>query len=204
MRALSVSERTKLLLAQELKRQLRTTYLSRIKVRELCRACGVDRRTFYYHFRDVYDLTAWVFNQAVDECLPGLNGNPGVPGLEEALARLQRDADFYRRALAEDAQNALWRHIYAHDVQGYVDALKRELGVDALSQEDMFAIRHYSFGCLGMIRTWLYNDCSPTPREMAALLCSVMPPAMQRLYDEIARDREVGAAGVIRIQKTGD
>lgn len=200
---MSVSDRTKLLLAKELKQKLKTTLLSRIKVRELCTACDVDRRTFYYHFKDIYDLTAWVFNQAVDDWLPGPNGNPGVAGLEQALRNLQKDADFYRRALAEDAQNALGRHIYVHDVQGYVEALKREMGVTTLSEQDMFEIRYYSFGCLGMIRTWLYNYCNPSPEEMAALLCSVMPSAMCWLYFKAHFDGASGGDSGGKEEKAG-
>ncbi len=179
---MKLSDRTKHLLAEELKRRSRNTPLRKIKVSELCEACDIDRRTFYYHFKDIYDLTAWVFNQAVDECMPGKKGNPGIQGYEKALIRLQKDADFYRRALAEDSQNSLGRHILRHDFRIYEDEMKRSMGVDNLSEKDIFEIRYHCYGCLGMIRRWLFSDCAPTPKKMAALLFASMPPALLKLY----------------------
>ena len=176
------SDKTKLLLAGALKSRSRTMPLRKITVRELCEDCGLDRRTFYYHFRDIYDLTAWVFNQAIDDCLPGANGNPGFSGLEEALVRLARDAVFYRRALAEDSQNALGRHILNHDIQRYDAALRRFLGTEELDPQVFFAVRYHCFGTLGTVRRWLFDGCTPPPAQMTALLTSAMPPILHKLY----------------------
>ena len=178
------SEKTKTLLANELKRKAHTLPLSKIRVVDLCAACGIDRRTFYYHFRDVYDLTAWTFNHAVDEFHPGIDIVPGTKGIEIILTKLREDAVFYRCALSEDSQNALGRHMLAHDIQIYENALKNRFSLETLSEEDAFAIRHYCFGCLGMIRRWLFNDCTPPPAKMASLLISVMPPAIQNIFQK--------------------
>lgn len=177
-----MAERTKFLLAEELKRRSKMSPLSRIKVSELCEACGVDRRTFYYHFKDVYDLTAWIYNQTVDELLPGKDGNPGIQGYEKALGRLQKDNYFYRRALDEDSQNSLGRHILLHNFMIYAEAVKSHSGGDSLSEKDEFEIRYHCYGSLGMIRRWLFTGCTPPPKKMAALLVASMPPVLQQLY----------------------
>lgn len=178
-----LADRTKALLAEELKRRTKKTPLNKIKVRELCEACGIDRRTFYYHFRDIYDLTAWIFNQAVDEYLAGRNGNTAVQSYEKIFSRLQKDDHFYRRALAEDSQNSLGRHILYHSFSICEEEMKRRLGTNALSEKDIFELRYHCYGCLGMIRTWFFFDCRPGPKQMAVLLAAAMPPAPLKLYD---------------------
>ena len=178
-----LAERTKLLLAEELKRRSKKTPLNKIKVRELCEACDIDRRTFYYHFRDIYDLTAWIFNQAVDQCLAGRDGTPAVQGYEKALIRLQKDDYFYRCALAEDSQNSLGRHILYHGIRIYDEELKRRLGVDTLSEKESFDVRYHCYGSLGMIRNWFFSDCKPGLKQMASLLAAAMPPSLLILYD---------------------
>jgi AcrR family transcriptional regulator len=35
--------------------------LDKITVKEVVQRCGVNRQTFYYHFRDIYDLLDWMF-----------------------------------------------------------------------------------------------------------------------------------------------
>lgn len=36
-----------------------------IKVTELSAAAGIDRQTFYHHFRDIYDLAAFAYDRAL-------------------------------------------------------------------------------------------------------------------------------------------
>ena len=58
---------TKKQLADSLKAAMQEKPFSRITVSEIIHACGVNRKTFYYHFTDIYDLLQWMFRQeAVD------------------------------------------------------------------------------------------------------------------------------------------
>lgn len=34
---------------------------SKISVGDICEDCGMNRKSFYYHFRDKYDLVNWIF-----------------------------------------------------------------------------------------------------------------------------------------------
>ena len=54
---------TKRLLAQSLKTAMAHKPFSKITVSELIRDCGVNRKTFYYHFQDIYDLLKWVLEE---------------------------------------------------------------------------------------------------------------------------------------------
>lgn len=47
--------------ADVLKKMMETVPLDEISVVALSKKCGVSRKTFYYHFRDVYDLLTLVF-----------------------------------------------------------------------------------------------------------------------------------------------
>lgn len=46
---------------------METTPLHRIRVTRLCAACGVNRSTFYDHFRDVYDVANTLERQLLRE-----------------------------------------------------------------------------------------------------------------------------------------
>lgn len=197
------SEKTKLLLAEKLKQQSKTARFSRITVGELCAACDLDRRTFYNHFRDIYDLAAWTFERSIADCLPEPGALPDVHVIEEALLRLKRDACFYRCALAEDSQNALGRHILTHSVQFYQTSLMRFLETDALCEEDHFAIGYHCFGALGMIRRWLHCDCKPDPKQMTKLFLATMPPVLQQLFGAAADSVPGGPSPQIRRTAAG-
>ena len=42
--------------------------LSKITISNITEECGVNRQTFYYHFKDIYDLLEWIFtNEVIEE-----------------------------------------------------------------------------------------------------------------------------------------
>lgn len=51
------SNKIKFKLANTLKRLCKKRSLSKISVTDLCKACEINRSTFYYHFLDMEDLT---------------------------------------------------------------------------------------------------------------------------------------------------
>ncbi len=61
------SLRTKKALCDALKELLRHKAFSKITVSELIKACDVNRKTFYYHFEDIYGLLKWMIEQEAIE-----------------------------------------------------------------------------------------------------------------------------------------
>ena len=57
------SQQTKQELSLALKKLMESKPISRITIRELVEMCGVNRKTFYYHFEDIYDLLKWTLEQ---------------------------------------------------------------------------------------------------------------------------------------------
>jgi len=63
-----MSELTKKALAVSLKKLLSKKELSKITISNITDECGVNRQTFYYHFKDIYDLLEWIYkNEVIDE-----------------------------------------------------------------------------------------------------------------------------------------
>ena len=54
---------TKLAFADALRECMKNKPLSKITVSELINICDVNRKTFYYHFSDIYDLLKWMLEQ---------------------------------------------------------------------------------------------------------------------------------------------
>ena len=198
---MTASDRTKQLLANGLKELMAATPMSRIRVKELCERCGVDRRTFYYHFRDVYDLAAWIFDQTVDMYIPFLDEADTIRGVEIGLRKLREDEVFYRRALSEDSQNALGRHMLNHMVERYMAALRQVKGREELTEEEAFSIGYHCFGCLGMVRRWLFQDKGLSPAELADLFQTSMPPVLRGMY---GFDKEKGPHPSSSLRETPD
>lgn len=54
---------TKKMLAASLRDFMEKKPLSKITVSEIIADCGVNRKTFYYHFEDIYTLLKWMLEQ---------------------------------------------------------------------------------------------------------------------------------------------
>jgi len=66
------ASQTKQQLANSLKELMCHTPFNKITVQTLTNCCGLNRQTFYYHFKDMYELLSWIynneiFNETVDE-----------------------------------------------------------------------------------------------------------------------------------------
>lgn len=67
MRNEDISLDTKKSLAAALKEAMRHKAFSKITVKEIIQAAGVNRNTFYYHFDDIYALLRWMFTEEAIE-----------------------------------------------------------------------------------------------------------------------------------------
>lgn len=60
---------TKKALSASLKKFMEQKALSKITVSEIIADCHVNRKTFYYHFADIYDLLKWTLEQETVEVI---------------------------------------------------------------------------------------------------------------------------------------
>ena len=62
-----ISLQTKQKLATSLKKFMTLKSLNKITVTDIIKDCNVNRKTFYYHFEDIYDLLKWILEQEAVE-----------------------------------------------------------------------------------------------------------------------------------------
>ena len=77
-----MSIRTKKALATALKKTMEKKTLSKITVSELVQECDVNRKTFYYHFQDIYGLLKWMLEEEAIEVVKNFDL---VVNTEEAI-----------------------------------------------------------------------------------------------------------------------
>ena len=172
---------TKRMFADELEAMMEGMPLSKVRIRDLCVRCGVERCTFYYHFKDKFDLVAWMLDQ------DNLRAEEGVrrytcEHFAEGLRIIWERRAFYRRAFEEDSQNSIYRHHLEYCIRENEVLLKRHLGVKTLSREASFEALFFSLGSAGCIGPWLRGEIKATPTQLAESLFECMPPMLGRAY----------------------
>ena len=56
------SNLTKRAFARAMKALMSEKPFEKISVGDICERCDMNRKSFYYHFRDKYDLVNWIFD----------------------------------------------------------------------------------------------------------------------------------------------
>lgn len=97
-----MAEITKRWIAQTIRELMKHKSIEKIRVTEICRAAEIERPTFYYHFKDKYDLVAWMFY--TDAYGTDITS---VPSSAAGMNKMKQEILFYKRAYEDSSQNAL-------------------------------------------------------------------------------------------------
>ncbi len=89
-----------------MKRLMRHRPFEKISVSDICSDCGINRKSFYYHFRDKYDLVNWIFYVGFVGGLKPEDYESGWDCLRDVLEYFYSEKDFYRAALRIEGQNS--------------------------------------------------------------------------------------------------
>lgn len=165
-----MAERTKIWIADNMKKLMAVKPIDKIRVTEICELAEITKPTFYYHFRDKYDLVAWIFFYS--------HFNVDVLSLESAaqsMNQVRSDFIFYKRAFEDSSQNALWQYMVNYFTDRYEQEAKRILDADVLDAETHFSIRLYCHGAVGMTREWLLTDNITQAETIVRMMFASMP-----------------------------
>lgn len=100
------SNLTKNALAESMKKMMRQKPFEKISVSDICTDCGINRKSFYYHFKDKYDLVNWIFYVGFIGEMDLEKYKTGWDWMQDICRFFYREKEFYREALKIDGQNS--------------------------------------------------------------------------------------------------
>ncbi len=151
---------TKNALALALKHLMKTQGFEKISVSEICKECDMNRKSFYYHFRDKYDLVNWIFYVDFLGKLQIASYKDGWDALKDLCERFYDDRDFYLEALKIEGQNSF--HDYVIDTLRPLIAYFTEDLFQEGPEQDFFYV-FFADAFLHSIMRWLQDDIGMKP-----------------------------------------
>lgn len=165
---------TKRLLQEGLLRLLDQKELSKINVTELCRESGINRATFYKHYGCPEDVLVAVKEQFFQELLEsqqqGHNENTPVAYFDafgRTCAYIYENREFAIHIIKNlnfDISDILKK--LSHEQNGIYEYLERTFD----SEDAELASTFIGYGMYSIVRSWLLEDISKTPKEMEAII----------------------------------
>ena len=169
-----MAEITKLWIADKMRELMKYKSIDKIRVTEICKAADIERPTFYYHFKDKYDLVAWMFYHSAYQ-----TDVVSVESAAKSMNKMKQDIIFYKRAYEDASQNALWRYMVEYFVARYAALAKEKLGVNTLDTQTAFSIRLYCMGAVGMTREWVLDDNITSAETVVRMMFASMPESLR-------------------------
>lgn len=172
------SNLTKRALAAAMKELMEQMPFSKISVSNIAEQCGMNRKSFYYHFKDKYDLVNWIFDMEYLQ----LSSRQDYAGILDFLTELcsffYENRSFYRRALRIEGQNSFLEHfkeVLEPSIKYFLASSLEE------AKYQQFCINFYADAFIAAFVRWLSDkDCVP-PQEFVRMLKVSIYAAVKRV-----------------------
>lgn len=179
---------TKKLFAQALKSIVIQKSFSKVTVSELIRECKVNRKTFYYHFTDVYDLLKWTLEQ---EAIDVVKKFDLIVEYEEVILfvidYIEKNHKFLNNIYDSLGRDQLKRFFYT-DFVGIIESLikraEKETDLKLPSHFKAFLAAFYTEATAGIIVEWITHQEQQSKEELityiSVIFRSALPAAIKQ------------------------
>ena len=175
------TSQTKAKLADSLKDLMKKTPFRKITIQNVTDHCGLNRQTFYYHFKDMYDLLRWIYQNEIFRDF-GLDRN-WKSTLLTTLKYAKKNKIFLRNTVRSLRKESIERFLYPFVFKWSSRIFDEACSGLYIRQEDRnFLVKFFSHAFLDAILIWVGNGM---PESESHLLQRVtMIRDMVRLYEQ--------------------
>lgn len=168
---MSTSKFTKYMIAQGMKALLEKNSFEDISVGDIAKQCHISRNTFYYHFKDKYDIISWIFYSEITPIIGETSIDNWTDGLLSLCKYMQQNKNFYIKVLQVRGQNSFTEGLiefYSNLVENLLLEAKAE---QIISQNQIQVLSHfYAFGLTGVLMNWAKNGMEGDPEPVVTML----------------------------------
>ena len=186
-----MSEITKRALEASLKKLLAEKPLHKITVSDIAAECGINRMTFYYHFKDIYDLVEWSCEEDARKALEGKKTyDTWQQGFLQIFEAVQENKVFiqnvYRSVSREQVENYLYKLTY----QLLIDVVHEQAEGMSVREEDQdFIATVYKYAFVGLMHDWIKTDMKADPALIVDRLATVIHGSIASALGRLRTDK---------------
>ncbi len=186
-----MSQMTKRALAASLKKLLNQKPLNKITINDIAEDCGISRMTFYYHFKDIYDLVEWV---CVEDAAKILEGKKSYDTWQEGFLNI------FQAVLANKpfVMN-VYRCVSRERIEQYLNPLIRQLILDVVEEKSAgmaldegdkrFIAGFYEYAFVGVMLEWIGGNMKEEPAVIVERVSRLIHGNIVRALNEFRLDK---------------
>lgn len=171
-----MSQITKYALANSLKKQLASKPLDKITINDITDDCGINRMTFYYHFKDIYDLLEWYFLVEGEKILKDKKSYfTWQEGFLALLVNMKENKSFIINVYHSIRKEYLENYIYNWTYSLLYDVIVEQSATMTIKDEDKkFVANFYKYAFAGLVFDWVKTNMREEPEELINKLSTLM------------------------------
>ena len=163
-----MSDLTKKALENSLKKLLKQKPLSKITIQELTDDCKLNRMTFYYHFKDIYDLVEWC---CIEDAKKYLEQKNSYAIWKDSFLRifkgLKEDKSFITNVYFSIGKEFIENYLYSITYKLLIDIVEeRSRGITIAQRDKEFIADFYKYAFVGTVLDWIKNDMQESPERI--------------------------------------
>ena len=164
---------------------------SDLTINDIAEDCGISRMTFYYHFKDIYDLVEWSCQEDASRALAGKKTyETWQQGLLQIFEAVQENKPFilnvYRSISREQVENYLYQVTY--QLLEYV-VEEQAADMSVRSEDKAFIATLYKYMFVGLMLDWVKNDMKSDPQLMVDRLAQVIHGSVRVALERLRTDK---------------
>ena len=168
-----------------LKKLLSKKELSKITISNITDECGVNRQTFYYHFKDIYDLLEWIYkNEVIDEI-----DNKDEEWQQRFLYIFKyvlKNKEFVKNTYNSISREYLLRFIYMQTNKLLIDFIDKESeGMNIKVEDKKFMADFYKYGFVGILQKWIEDGMKEEPEGIIRKLNSIIEGDFKKALEKM-------------------
>ena len=160
-----MAQLTKRALEASLKNLLLQKPLNKITINDITEDCGISRMTFYYHFKDIYDLVEW---SCMEDAARALEGKKTYDTWQEGFLNIFRAVqankpfvmNVYRSVSRERVEQYL-KPLIHNLVLGVIEEKSAEMAVSEADKS--FIAYFYEYAFIGIMLDWISENMKGDP-----------------------------------------
>lgn len=159
---------TKIALGNSLKKLLENKPLDKITISDITDDCGVSRMTFYYHFKDIYDLIEWLCIEGAEKALRTHNSSKTwQEGVYNIFQLLLDNKAFVINVYHSVSREHLEKNIYSITEAIFMKIIDQTERASVLNLSDRkFIADFYKYAFVGIMLNWIDNNMKQNPKEI--------------------------------------
>lgn len=186
-----MSQTTKRALEASLKNLLLQKPLDKITISDIAEDCGINRMTFYYHFKDIYDLIEW---SCVEDATRALKGQKTYDtwqqGFLQIFEAVKANKPFIMNVYRSVSREQVERYLYQVTYQLLLDVVNEEAGDLPIREADKDFIAHfYKYAFVGVMLDWIRDDMKANPNIIVEKLSLLMHGNFSRALEAYRTDK---------------